>query len=482
MKPKWFWTILIALILFFFKNAFSIGFFKDDLYFLNLSQISSLSEFFGFFNPLSVRGGGFRPVSTQLFYFLINFLNLSHFQIHLIMFLVYILGLVFLFKSLLAITKNRNFAMITVWLYALSFIHVFQLYTACTFQEICLFTFLNLSFYYLLQKREKLSFLFFVLALASKEYAIFYPVLIWVIFLGQNKIKNFSNIQISKLYLIIITLSALILSLMLKYQLSDFAQNPLYTIRLEPRLIINNLMWLFLWAIGFPYFMPDYLPSIFAKPLPDFYQALSTFEAKFYFYPMLAYLFILGIVFIYLFFSQKKQRLTWLILGLFSFGFFVIFNLPTLPTIHKTMIRLNLPLLFLLLFPATILTKLYQLKKLGKILAIVLIMLYTFWNYYGTLVHESASTNLLESNIYFKAKAYFEKNRSIIIKKNIIYIDDQSILNSWGGSKKLKDTFWGQNFVQYIFPEKKLKMVYGFEQPNIPKNAYVVSSSELLPY
>ena len=483
MKPKWFWIILIALILFFFKNAFNIGFFKDDLYFLNLSQVNSVVEFFGFFNPLSVRGGGFRPVSTQLFYFLINSLNLSHFQIHLIMFLVYILGLVFFFKSLLTLTKNRNFAMITVWLYAFSFIHVFQLYTACTFQEICLFTFLNLSFYSLLQKREKLSFLFFVLALASKEYAIFYPVLIWIIFLGQNKIKTFHKIRISKLYVITITLTALILSLMLKYQLSDFAQNPLYAIHLEPRLIINNLMWLSFWSIGFPIYLPDYLPSIFGPPLPDFYKALATFESRIYWLFLLIFLGLLLLASIYLFLSQKNKRKEFFYLIIFTAFNFILFNLPTLPTIHKTMIRLMLPLVFVAILQGYVITKLYQKKGKAQIIAILMLATYLIFNYYGTLVHESASTFKLESDIYFRSKQYFDQRRLQILKKDIIYIKDlKKGVNPWGGSKKLKDTYWGQNFVQYLFPEKKLTMIYGFEQPNIPKNVYVVSSLDLLLY
>ena len=269
------------------------------------------------------------------------------------------------------------------------------------------------------------------------------------------------------------------------YDINEIKVNELglkSAINLEPRLILNNLMWLFLWTIGFPYFMPNYLPSIFSKPLPDFYQALSTFEAKMYFYPMLIYLGSLSLVFIYLFFTNKKQCQFFITLGFLLFGFFVIFNLPTLPTIHKTMIRLTIPLLFVSLFQAVILSKLYKINRKTKILVLILLFLYTLWNYHGTLLHESASTNKLESNIYFKSKNFFENNRSIILKKNIIYIQDKSKHNSWGGSKKLKDTYWGQNFVQYIFPEKKMEMIYGFEHPDIPKNAFVVSSSDLLPY
>lgn len=481
MKPKWFWIILIALIFFFFKNAFSIGFFKDDLYFLNLSRINSLTEFLNFFNPLAIRGGGFRPVSTQFFYFLINLLNLSHFQIHLIMFLVYILGLLFLFKSLLALTKNRLFAMITTWLYALSFIHVFQLYIACAFQEICLFTFLILSFYFLLQKRARLSFLFFILALASKEYAIFYPVLLWFIFFWQHKIKKLPKISISKSYLFVLTFTTLVLALLLKYQLSDFAKNPLYAIHLEPRLMVNNLMWLGLWSIGFPNYLPDYLPSIFGPPLPDFYKALATLESRIYWLFLIIFLAVFFLSVIYLFFFQKAKRKQFFYLIIFTFFSFTLFNLPTLPTIHKTMIRLMLPLLFISILQGYVITKLYQQKGKARIVAVFMIITYLVFNYYGTLVHESASTFRLESDIYFRSKQYFESRRSQILKKDIIYVKDlKKGVNPWGGSRKLNDTYWGQNFVQYLFPEKKIIMVYNFEHPNIPKNAYVVSSLDLL--
>jgi len=481
MKPKWFWIILIALILFFFKNAFNIGFFKDDLFFLNISHVNSFSDIINFFNPFI--HSGYRPIPIQLFYYPINLFKLDFFSIHLIIFITYLIGIWYLYKNIFLVSRNQILGFITTFIYSISFIHVFHLYAAWNFQEVCLFTFLNLSFYNIINQRHKVGFLFFVCALLSKETAIFFPFVLLLFKVTTNRFKIKTKIQVKNNYLLLLSFISIIFGIIIKYELSKFAQNPLYTIRLEPRLIINNLMWLGLWVIGLPSYLPDYLPSIFGPPLPDFYKALATFESRIYWLFLLIFLGLLLLASIYLFLSQKNKRKEFFYLIIFTAFNFILFNLPTLPTIHKTMIRLMLPLVFVAILQGYVITKLYQQKGKAQIIAILMLATYLIFNYYGTLVHESASTFKLESDIYFRSKQYFDQRRLQILKKDIIYIKDlKKGVNPWGGSKKLKDTYWGQNFVQYLFPEKKLTMIYGFEQPNIPKNAYVVSSLNLLLY
>jgi len=480
MKHKLFLLILALLTLSFFQNAFGIGFFKDDLYFLNVAHANSLADFLNFFNFL--KSYGYRPIPIELFYFLINTLKLNFFAIHLIIFSVYLVGIVCFYQSLAKITNNRVFAKITTLLYSLSFIHVFQLYAAWNFQEVCLFAFLSISVYTLINNQIRLSLLFYLFALLSKETAIFYPVLLGGLYMTKRVFKWKLDLDLKISYILTTGLLAIIFGLLVKYELSQFAQNPLYAIHLNPRLMLNNLMWLGLWSLGFPSYLPDYMHSIFRPPLPDFYKALATLESRLYFYLLLAFLIVFLVAVIYLL-IRKESRYTVLTLLIFCLFFFTIFNLPTLPTIHKWMVRLTLPLVFISLFQGYVITLLYRQNRITRFIALFLVSLYLVWNYYGTLIHESASTIKLESAIYFKSRAYFDQKRSRIVLKDSIYIKDpKKGLNPWGGSKKLNDTYWGQNFVQYLFPEKDLKMFYAFETKKIPKNSFVVSSLELLPY
>ncbi len=479
MKTKLYWFTLFGLIILFFKNAFGIGFFKDDLFFLNISHINSFSDFINFFNPFI--HSGYRPIPIQLFYYPINIFNLNFFSIHLIIFMTFFVGIWFLYKNILNISGSDKLSKIAVFLYSISFIHVFQLYAAWNFQEVCLFTFLNLSFYYTTLGRNKISFLFFLCALLSKETAIFFPIILFALYFITTNFKVKTKIKISANYLWLLSFVSILFGLMTKYELSKFAQNPLYSIRLEPRLILNNLMWLGLWVIGFPSYLPDYLPSIFGPPLPDFYKALVTFESRIYWLFLLIFLGLLLFSSIYLILSQKNKRGEFLYLIIFTAFSFALFNLLTLPTIHKTMIRLMIPLVFVSILQGYVISRLWQNSKISRVLSILLLVSYLLFNYYGTIVHESASTFKLESAIYFRSRQYFEKRRALALKKDVIYLMDlKKGVNPWGGSKKLKDTFWNQNFVKYIFPEKEIKMIYGFEHPNIPKNALVVPSSKLL--
>jgi len=481
MKARFFFLGIITLVLFYFKNAFTIGFFKDDLFFLNISQANSFLDFLNFFNPH--KDFGHRPIPIELFYFAINKLNLSFFAIHIIIFTVYLVGLYFFYQSLLKISRQEIFSKITLLFYSLSFIHVFQLYAIWNFQEVCLFTFLSLSFYTLTVNKYPLSFLFYLLALLSKETAVFFPIFIFIVLIAKKILKLKANLSWKPSYLILITATAFIFGLLIKYEISKFAQNPLYAIHLSPRLIINNLMWLGLWSLGLPNYLPDYLTSIFSLPTPNFYKTLLNTQNRLYFYFILAYLISFFISTIYLLVKRPKvyRQLLW---GLFLGGIlFTLFNLPTLPTIHKTMIRLMVPLVFVSMFQGYVTSQLWQKKGFGRALASVLIFIYLFANYFGTVVHESASTFRLESNIYYKSKAYFDEHRNEVLKNDTVYIKDyRKKANPWGGSKKLHDTYWGQNFVQYLFPEKKITMVFAFQNPKIPKKAFVVSSSKLLPY
>jgi hypothetical protein len=480
-KFDWFpWLLTFGLIIF-FHRAFGIGFFKDDLYFLNDSRANSLSEFLLFFNPATAQGG-FRPLSTQIFYFLIQNLNLDHFGIHLIMFVVFGFGLVIFYMNLLKISNSRFLARTTVLLYALSLNHVFQLYPIANFQEICLFTFLNLAFFSQLKGKHLLSIFFFVAALLSKENALFYPFIPLVLMFAKKHMKFKTKILIPSWYLGTLFILAFGFFLLIQTELASFAQNPLYALQPNLRLILNNLMWYFFWGLGLPNYLPVYVTSVFSPPLPDFYKTLATFEAKAYLTGLLLY-FVLFIPVI--FGLLQKSRMRWQIIlgGVFCLGFFTLFIASTLPMLHKTPIRLMVSITFLAVFQGALLTFFYRQGVWQKGLVFLLIVLFVITNYYGTRVHENSSSVLLESAIYFRAREYFEARRKIIEKSSVIFIKDQppGQTNPWGGSLKIKDTFWDQHFVHYLFPEKKIKTVYDFETERPPKNAYPIPAIKLLP-
>ena len=112
-----------------------------------------------------------------------------------------------------------------------------------------------------------------------------------------------------------------------------------------------------------------------------------------------------------------------------------------------------------------------------------LLIIYCVWNFFGVKVHEISSTYFLENNIYIKTQKYFVKNRDEILKHNVIFLKDTShnLPKGWNGSEKLLNSYSGENFINHFLPEKKIKVIFGYQDNKIPKNAYIINSQELLP-
>ena len=57
----------------------------------------------------------------------------------------------------------------------------------------------------------------------------------------------------------------------------------------------------------------------------------------------------------------------------------------------------------------------------------------------------------------------------------------EKLIKPWGGSEKLTNVFWGQNFLFHIFfPDSDITALYNFENKTIPQDSFVVNSSEIL--
>ncbi|PJC31871.1 hypothetical protein CO049_03765 [Candidatus Roizmanbacteria bacterium CG_4_9_14_0_2_um_filter_36_12] len=472
-----FFILLFAFVAFLFRNAFTIYFLNDDFFFLKITKINSFNQFINFFSP--IRQYSYKPVSTEVFYFLIHLLNNNIIIAHLLGFFVYFIGVYYLFKIIFHLSKNKFLSYLTAGFFAINFTHVFQLYYLGTFQEIFLFTFLTISFYKLLTGKNTQAIIFFVLALLSKETAVlFVPFLIIFKFFVNKKI------QWRKLLPYIIL--GLIFIVIYQYSLKYVTRLENYRLNFNLRPTVNNLVWYFLWSLGLPNFMPDYFISILKPPIPEFYKLLKNLpEVKTYFYFFITYFFTLGVSAFYYLIKKIRQIKKVIYIVLFSFISFFIFIGPIGFFHHKWMVRLTIPLIFVIFIQTYFITKFIKQGKFWKILAFILIPLYLYLNILGISIHESSSTFLLESRFTKNAKKIFDKNKNKIIKHQFIYFKDPDDItfNPWGGSKKLKITLGNQNFITHYFPGAKIEAVYEFENKKIPKNSYIVNSIDiLLPY
>lgn len=481
-----FFPLLFLLTVILFRNAFSVYFFNDDFFFLKISRISGFGQFLGFFSP--DKNYFYRPLSTETFYFFIHALQENVFLSHLVVFIIYFLGLLFLYKIIFLLSRNKFLSGLTVILYAINSSHVFQLYYFGTFQEVSSFAFLAISFLFFLEKKTFRSVLFFLLALLSKESSLLFIPFIILFYVSVRYIKA---IRLKHKYvwqqLVPYFILGIVFLFLYRNGLASTSSLDSYRFRLNPRLAVNNFIWYFFWSLGAPNFTPLYFVSILKPPIAEFWKMLKNFpEIKIYFMLLIGYygLFAAGIG--CLFFSGKKFLFKlvyrYLLAGLICLAGFAIFIGPVFFIEHRWMVRLTVPLVFIIAIQSFFIIEFIKKNGWSRILGYLLIIIYLIISLIGTPVYESSSTFLLESRFTQSAKKYFEANRKAIIGHKTIYFIDRTkiVPMPWGGSEKLKVTLGDQNFTDHYFPGAGIKTIYGFENKTVPKNAYVINSFDIL--
>ena len=108
-----FFSLLFLLVLILFKNAFSMQFFRDDFFFLKISDAKSFSDFINFFSP--IRTYSYKPLASEVFYFFLISIGKNIFIGHLLVFSVYFIGLYYLKKTIMLLTNNNLFSRLTVF-------------------------------------------------------------------------------------------------------------------------------------------------------------------------------------------------------------------------------------------------------------------------------------------------------------------------------------------------------------------------------
>jgi len=276
-------TFLISFVLY-FRSLF-VFFTNDDFFHFVVSKATSLKDFFNFFNLAAPVTGfpNYRPIATQVFYFLdAKLFNLNPLPMHIVLFILFF-GIIYfvyrlaqeLFPDLKSKPKNQV-ALTAAFLYAVSATHFGQLYFVATQEIIYGFFFFAcvLSFVYLLKKWSLrnllLSFLFFILCLASKEPAVTLPFVLTLIYLYFRLTKLTKVATKTILYSLAPFFAVLAGYLYMRFFHYGFAKGDSYLWAFEPKRIINSLGWYSLWSLNIPEMLVDFvgpglkfLPSLF---------------------------------------------------------------------------------------------------------------------------------------------------------------------------------------------------------------------------
>ncbi|MBL7150653.1 glycosyltransferase family 39 protein [Candidatus Microgenomates bacterium] len=453
-------VILIFLACLFFLPSLFTFFSGDDWAHLALAQISTPKELLNFFDfRYNQQSASFyRPLPSQFFFFIFyRLFGLSAFYYHLFTLSVFALTLYIIYKLYLSITKSKHLAITSLFFYAFSATHFTRLYFLSAFQEICMTFFILLSLWKYRQpsslKNTIISITFFTMALASKETAVIFPI---ILVLFDLLIKK----KLSKK--IIPYLVVQVIYLCLRFFLFGFheiqAQDG-YGFSLSPQKALNTLTWYSLWSLGAPELLISRIGSGF-KVLPVFFVE----------YSKLAYLLLTTIIIsigltVNLVISSIKKISSQ---HLLAAGIFIISLLPVLffPH-HKFTLELSLPLVGFSLLLGLLL------KNKNRCFSYIFIAVFIILNTISVTMAKSADTNIIRGNISKKLYLYLKDNYPTQPVSHYFFfknaIEGGKYVSQWGSSKQIAFVSSFNNFFKVFYQDKNAKVFYEDYPANLPE-------------
>lgn len=399
----------------------------DDWFHLRLSQIDSFQQYlnFFFFSQNAQSASFYRPLSTQFFFFVFqNLFGLSAWP-------YYLFGLLLFTYSIHLVFKFSN-SRLAAFIYAISVTNFTRVYFLSAYQELFLviFSLLTLTNF---KSKPKLSLLFFVLALLSKETAIVLPLLVIVMNFEYIK-KNFHNLR-STIYP-----TTILLGVYLYFRLLHFglAVGDSYLWNFSPLKALNTLMWYTLWSFGAPELLVDYVGSGL-KLIPRFFTDYQIW------WPIIIAPLPVLVFGSTLLAIKKLPNLKYIL-------FFFISLLPVifLPS-HKFTLELGLPLVGFSILLATLYNK--------KYFFITLFLAYNLaMNILSHSRHYSVSRGEISRNVFqFVTQKYPKYPEG----KSFLFINDTKDNGQlWGQSKQISQAVSGSEMFKVIYKNKALKVYF----------------------
>lgn len=234
------WLLIFVATVVAYGTSLRYGFSQDDWYFLLISRASNFGDILNFFNPASQSGFAFfRPLGTQLYYYLFQDQSIA---MHVFMLLVQSLNGFLVMRLVERLKVKSPVPLMVGVLYAISSVHFLSLYYIAATQQLLAATFSLLSLIFFLELKYKVSVIFFLIALLSKETAIVVPGVAFILVL-VNKLKPTLKAFVPYTLLSVVYL-------LMRLTTSSSVQSE-YHLSLGPS-VITNIRWYYLFAANFP--------------------------------------------------------------------------------------------------------------------------------------------------------------------------------------------------------------------------------------
>lgn len=482
-KKNFNFIVIFSLCLAIYLPSFSTFYTNDDFYFLHISNAQNLSGVLGFFNIVPEVSGNpmYRPLTTQLFYFLsVKMFGSTPLVLHLISFVVFLVVVYLVYSLTDYIFKNIKIAFLSSFLYALSATHFAHLYYLATFQELGMTAFVLLSLLVFFRKRYLLSLVFFVMALMSKETAVVTPVLICLVFLYQ-RFSGLKSLSFKVFFTFLSPFLLVLLSyLLLRIFYYGFATGDTYVWEFSLKTILNTLGWYILWGLNLPETLLDFIgPGFRVNPNLFIYWGEIFVPIFCLFFLELSGLFIL----VFKSFDLKNRKATIEQMGVIFFGiaWFIVSLLPVLfLPLHKYAFYLTLPLIAV----SIVVSNMIVWSKVKNVFTIYFMIVWVVLSAL-TLKHTFNTSWITQGQrISARVYEYFLINELTLADKRIYFVDTQSDNNlPWSPTAVVKVALSEKNFFYAFYPKISGNVnYYGKLRPPESQNGYIIEARSFLSY
>lgn len=336
------WLLFLILTLGAYGASLKYGFSQDDFFHLIISRATSLPEIFSFFLPASDKWLFFRPVSTQLWYWMFNTIfgwASAPLPMHIAAILLHSFNayLIYLLTKMIWKLNTLNSLLLSS-LYVVSSVHFLSLYYIGATQQLLATFFSLLTIYASLESQYVRAVLYFLLALLSKELSLRLAPLMVIIYLYKGN-SLLESLKKSK-NIIFVSFCYLLFRYLL-----GISTAPEYQMDFGVFTTLATLMWYALMTFGFPENILRFGLSGGRVDILSFAGSLSPLSGINSFSATLA----LALTFIALFLYLKNKTSPKKLFLLFAFWLSGLLPVILLPT-HRYAHYLDFSLLALLIF------------------------------------------------------------------------------------------------------------------------------------
>lgn len=447
---------------------------QDDFFHFKVSLTDgSLLQFinlFGF-HPFAERGIAFyRPIFREsLFNIFYSLFGLSPYPFRVLQFLLLFLNSTLVYYLIRKLINIKYLPFFTAFFYAISAAQVSPLfYLAGGIQVLGATTFLLLTLIFAL-KNPFLSFITFLLGLASHELTSITPFLITALLFVRNPFKK----ALGKLWQVLPFFLVLFAYLYLEISRIGFSNGEKqYQVVLSLKSALNSYMWYAGWAIGLPEMLIDFVfPGFNLNP------NLMKYWGGYYF--IIFSTFFVSLLFLalgtgYCLFKKRKTILNKKIL-FFLFWFLVSLLPVILLPLHKSTQYLETGLAAFWTIIGFIILNTYQELKFGKAYLIILLI---------SLFALSTTSIVLQRTTYWAAERGKYAKQLIeqvtityptLPKGSVLYFENDPsypfIAKAWGSSSKQAAFILNnEDALRLIYKDSTLKVYY--QDLNQPPGTY----------